>query len=67
MVQCRVSLYELEPTKKVLVTDLLKNESEYLIRLHFERFTGDETVEKVKISQSCNKAIVSFKDPKSKA
>ena len=48
------------------MTDL-KNESEYLIKLHFERFTGDETVEKVKILQSCNKAFVSFKDPKSKA
>ncbi len=66
MGQCRLSLYELEPTKKVLVTDL-KNESEYLIKLHFERFTGDETVEKVKILQSCNKAFVSFKDSKSKA
>ena len=62
---CRLSFSSLSPTNMISV-DL--NESaaitEYLLKLHLERFVGIGTIEDVKFRSSF-KAIVTFKDPKS--
>lgn len=70
-VQCletyRLSFYSLDSTRRIILTlsEAVTTQPEHFLKLHFESFTGKESVENVELLQH-NKAVVIFKDPQSK-